>query len=350
MKYQTLGRSGLQVSSIMGGCWAFGGGSYWGAQTQQDVNDIVARSLDLGVNFFDTAELYNNGDSERALGVALEGKRGKAVIGSKFGPTFGYYNDVIAHCEGSLKRLKTDYLDLYMLHWPINYRALLHFGATQEVLENPPHIQETMDALMKLKEQGKIRAIGISNFGVKQMQEALATGAQIDVNEVTYNIMSRAIEADIVPFCQQHGMSVIGSMALAQGLLTGRYASADEVPMNQAHSRHYANERGQGTSRHGGAGVEKEMFAALDELKALAADLHISLPQLALAWTLHKPGITAMLVGSRTIAELEENVQVANLSLPAEAIAEIDRISQPVLNLLGNNPDYYESDANSRIY
>ncbi len=350
MNYETLGKSDLRVSSLMTGCWAFGGGSYWGAQHQSDVNDVVARSLELGINFFDTAELYNDGDSERALGIALKGKRDKAIIGSKFGPTFGYYQDVITHCESSLSRLQTDYLDLYILHWPINYRSLLHFGATEEILAHPPCIEETMDALMQLKKQGKIRAIGISNFGVTQMREALATGAQIDVNEVTYNIMSRAIEADIVPFCKEQGISVIGSMGLAQGLLAGRYQTADEVPMNQAHSRHYANARGKGTSRHGGVGVEKEMFAALEELKMLSISLGISLSQLSLAWALHKPGITAMLVGSRSVAQLEENAKAASIILSQDVVAEVDRISKPVLDLLGNDPDYYESHENSRIY
>lgn len=350
MEYRSLGNSGIQVSPISVGCWSFGGGSYWGAQSQSDVDKVVARALDEGLNFFDTAELYNDGDSERSLGRALSGRRHRAVIGSKIGPDNAYYDALISHCEASLQRLGTDYLDVYMIHWPINERSIRHFSADPEKVKNPPTIQEAMDAMMKLQKDGKVRAIGISNFGPRQMQEALDTGARIDVNEVTYNIVSRAIEADIVPFCLEHNISIVGSMALQQGLLTGKYTSADQIPMNQAHSRHYADARGQGTSRHGGPGAESEIFAVTRELHQIAGECHTTMAQLSIAWTLHKPGITAALVGSRTIAQLEENICASRLQLSDEIVARIDRISQPVLDILGNSPDYYESEANSRIY
>ena len=350
MIYRTLGRSGIKVSPISVGCWSFGGGSYWGQQSQSDVNEVVSRALDEGLNFFDTAELYNGGESERSLGQALAGRRNEAVIGSKTGPDNAYYDTLIAHCEASLRRLGTDHLDLFMIHWPINPRSICHFTSDPEKVKNPPTIQEAMEAMMKLRKDGKIRAIGVSNFGVTQMQEALDTGAQIDVNEVTYNIVSRAIEAEIVPFCLKNQISIVGSMALMQGLLTGKYESADQIPMNQAHSRHFANERGQGTSRHGGPGAEKEIFDAIRQLRPIAEQCGATMGQLAIAWTLHKPGIAAALVGSRTIRQLEENLRAANLSLTPDVVAEIDRISQPVLVLQGSSPDYYESIENSRIY
>lgn len=351
MNYRPLGQSGIEVSPISVGCWSFGGGSYWGAQSQADVNSVVARALDEGLNFFDTAELYNNGDSERSLGIALAGRRDQAVVGSKIGPDNAYYDTVISHCEASLRRLNTDHLDVYMLHWPINERSIRHFAPDHpEKIANPPTIAETMAAMTKLKEDGKIRAIGVSNFGPRQMQEALDTGAQIDVNEVTYNIVSRAIETAIVPFCREHNIAIVGSMALQQGLLTGKYASVDQVPMNQAHSRHFSDARGQGTSRHGSPGAEEEIFAVVRQLAQIAEDCHTTMAQLAIAWTLHKPGIAAALVGSRTIAQLEENLRAARLSLSDETVARIDRLSQPVFDLLGSSPDYYESEANSRIY
>lgn len=350
MKYRELGRSGTKISPIAVGCWAFGGGSYWGAQSQVDVNKVVAHALDNGLNFFDTAEMYNNGDSERSLGIALGKRRREGVIASKIGPDNAYYDRVIAHCEASLKRLGTDYLDVYILHWPLNERSIRHFSTDPQKVINPPVIEDTMAAMMKLKRDGKIRAIGVSNFGALQLQEALKTGAEIDLNEVTYNIFSRAIETSILPFCLENQISIIGSMALQQGLLTGKYQNADEVPMNQAHSRHYANERGQGTSRHGGRGVEKEMFAALANLEEVATTCNTTLPQLAIGWTLHKPGVTAALVGSRTISQLEENIRGAELILSSEVIGQIDDISQPVFDLLGSNADYYESEDNSRIY
>lgn len=350
MEYRALGNSGIRVSTISVGCWSFGGGSYWGPQSQAEVNSVVARALDEGLNFFDTAELYNDGNSERSLGQALAKRRNQAVIGSKIGPDNAYRDTLISHCEASLQRLGTDYLDVYMLHWPINERSIRHFSSDPEKIKNPPTIQEAMDAMMELKKAGKIRAIGISNFGPQQMQDVLDAGAQVDVNEVTYNIVSRAIETEIVPFCMAHNISIVGSMALQQGLLTGKYASADQVPMNQAHSRHYADKRGRGVSRHGGAGAEKEIFAVVQDLRQIASNCHATMAQLSIAWTLHKPGITAALVGNRTIAQLEENIGAAQLKLSPEIVREIDYLSQPVFDILGNSPDYYESEINSRIY
>lgn len=350
MKYRKLGKSGIDVPVVSIGCWTFGGGGYWGEQSQSDVETVVNRAIDEGFNLFDTAELYNNGESEIALGKALGSRRKEALICSKVSPDNGYYDTLIEHCNNSLKRLGTDYLDVYMLHWPINYRAVLHFTSNEFILADPPTIEQTMAAMQELKRQGKIRAIGISNFGPKQMQEALDTGVQIDVNEVTYNIFSRAIEKQIVPFCIENDIAVIGSMALMQGLLTGKYTSPEQVPMNQAHSRHYANSRGLGTSRHGGDGVEKEMFNALEELKKIASDCDTTLSRLAIAWTIHKPGIVSSLVGSRNLKQLEENISSAKLTLSDDVIREIDRISQPVLDDLGDCADYYESLENSRIY
>ena len=139
-------------------------------------------------------------------------------------------------------------------------------------------------------------------------------------------------------------------MALQQGVLTGLYKSADEVPMHQAHSRHFRDERGGGTSRHGEDGAEAEMFDALGHLRRIAKDAGITLPQLAIAWTIARPGVAATLVGSRTVEELDENILAASLTLAPDIITQIDRVSRPVLDKLGNNADYYESAENSRIY
>lgn len=349
MEYRKLGQSGISVPPISVGCWSFGGGAYWGPQDQADVGQVVQRALDEGFGFFDTAELYNNGASEIALGKALGSRRREALICSKVGPDHAFYGTLIEHCDNSLRRLGTDYLDIYMLHWPINARSLMHFTPDRAILDNPPTVDEAMAAMRELKRRGKIRAIGVSNFGPEQMREALATGVPVDVNEVTYNIFSRAIEKKIVPFCMENGIAVIGSMALMQGLLSGKYTAPDRVPMNQAHSRHYAADRGCGTSRHGGAGVEKEMFAALEELRKIAAGCNTTLSALSVAWTLHKPGIVSSLVGCRNLKQLVENISAAKLALSEDIIREIDRISRPVLDALGDSADYYESPENSRI-
>jgi aryl-alcohol dehydrogenase-like predicted oxidoreductase len=332
------------------GCWSFGGGAYWGEQSQRSVDDIVASALEHGVNLFDTAAMYNDGNSEISLGIALKGKRDKAVICSKLGPHVAYRDEMIKQCEMSLKRLQTDYLDCYMIHWPINTIALRHFTSDEGILTHPPTVQEAFEAFDTLKRAGKIRAVGISNFGVRQMEEALETGISVDVNEMPYNIFTRAIEYGILPYCMEKGISVVCSMALQQGILAGAYASAGDVPPNQAHSRHFHYDRGQGTSRHTSTGVENEMFAALGQLREIAASLGISMAQLAIAWLLHRPGVAAVLAGSRTSGELMDNLHALDVSLSAEVIAGIDRISDEIKTKMGDNPDLYESDENRRIF
>ncbi|MDR1814213.1 MAG: aldo/keto reductase [Tannerella sp.] len=348
MKKQKLGKSDIFVSAMTAGCWAFGGGEYWGEQSQKDVDSVVNASLDLGVNTFDTAEMYNNGESERSLGKALKGRRDEAVVISKIGPS--NCHKVREHCIASLERLGMDYLDVYMLHWPINKLAVEHFTSDATIIDAPPTVEEAYAQLDALKKEGLIRSIGMSNFGRKQMEEVVSTGVQVDVNEMSYNIVSRAIEAEIAPYCMDNSISIIGSMGLQQGLLAGIYQTVEDVPPHQAHSRHFSQERGKGTSRHYEAGAEKELFEVVDALRKIADDLHVHIAQLAIAWILKKPFMTSTLVGSRNLNELKMNVKACELELSDETEQLIDRLSQPVLDILGNNPDYYEHSSKSRIY
>jgi aryl-alcohol dehydrogenase-like predicted oxidoreductase len=348
MKKVKLGKSDIEVSAMTVGCWPFGGGEYWGEQSQKDVDNVVHAALDLSVNTFDTAEMYNNGESERSLGIALKGHRDKAVVISKIGPSNCHH--VRKHCVESLQRLGMDYLDVYMLHWPINKLAVEHFTSDKSIIAAPPTIEEAYAQLDELKKEGLIRSIGMSNFGRTQMEEVVRTGVQIDVNEMSYNIVSRAIEAEIAPYCLENSISVIGSMGLQQGLLAGIYKTPDDVPKHQAHSRHYPDFRGGGTSRHGEAGAEKELFEVVDQLRKIADDLHVHIAQLSIAWILKKPFMASTLIGSRNNSELKMNVEACTLEISDETEALIDKISQPVLDILGNNPDYYEHSSKSRIF
>ncbi|MDR1562680.1 MAG: aldo/keto reductase [Dysgonamonadaceae bacterium] len=348
MKIQNLGKSDIKVSAMTVGCWAFGGGEYWGEQSQKDVNDVVDAALDLGVNAFDTAEMYNNGESERSLGKALNGKRDKAVVISKISPS--NCHDVRKHCIESLKRLNMDHIDVYMLHWPINKLAVEHFTSDHNIIAKPPTIEEAYSQLEDLKKEGLIRSIGMSNFGRKQMEEVVNSGVQVDVNEMSYNIVSRAIEAEIAPYCMDNNISIIGSMGLQQGLLAGIYKTVEDVPPHQAHSRHFSQDRGQGTSRHYEAGAEKELFEVVNDLRKIASDINIHIAQLAIAWILKKPFMTSTLVGSRNVEELKTNVVACSIEISDETEQLIDRISKPVLDILGNNPDYYEHSSKSRIF
>lgn len=349
MKTGKIGQE-IEISRIGIGCWSFGGGEYWGDQNQKDVETIVREALDYGVNFFDTARMYNDGESEKSLGAALEGRRHEAVVCSKVSPAKAYYKTLKKECEASLVNLRTDYLDVYMMHWPINAFGIRHFTKDPAIIENPPASSEAFGALSDLKKEGKIRAIGVSNYGVKQMKEALGICPEMIVNEMSYNIISRAIEAEIIPFCNENNISLITSMALMQGILSGRYASIEDIPPNQAHSRHFKNERGQTASRHFEDGAEEEIVEVLKTLAEISAELGISIAQLSIAWIFANESVDCALLGSRSEAELLENIAAADIVLSPDVIAQIDAVSLPVLKKLGNNADYYENSKNSRIY
>jgi aryl-alcohol dehydrogenase-like predicted oxidoreductase len=305
-------------------------------------------ALDMGFNFFDTAEVYNNGESETALGKALAGRRKEAVVASKISPPNAV--NIRKHCLASMKRLGTDYIDIYMLHWPINPLSLKHFTADAEKLDNPPTIADAYHQLEELKKEGLIRCIGMSNYGVKQMEEVLGGGVHPDLNEIAYNIVSRAIEPEIVPFCRKHSIAILGFMALQQGLLSGKYRGPEEVPIHQAHSRHYKQSRGGAESRHGEEGAEEEIFTVVDCLRELAAETGHTPAELSIAWVIHKPFITATLTGCRNLNQFKANITACEITLSADVIRRIDEISLPVLEKLGNSPDYYESREHGRIF
>ena len=343
-------QKGLRLSRIGIGCWAFGGGEYWGNQDQRDVDIVVRMALEKGINVFDTARMYNDGASEVSLGKALKGKRDRAFVISKVSPARAYRKTLKEECEISLKNLGTDYIDLYMMHWPINPLGVKHFTDDPETIAHPPSTEEAFAALSELKKEGKIRSVGVSNFGVKQLTEASAVCSDIAANELSYNIISRAIEAEILPYCLEHRIAVISSMTLQQGVLTGKYKTVEEIPPHQAHSRHFSQERGKGTSRHNENGAEAEVFRTVALLRELSDELGVSAAQLSAAWVLSNPGIACVLIGSRNEKQLEENIKAAVLRLSAETVKKINDASREVLDKLGNNPDYYENSKESRIY
>jgi myo-inositol catabolism protein IolS len=337
METRKCGQSDLVLSVLGIGAWSFGGSEsdYWGSQDEQDVAAVVGGALDAGVKYFDTAEGYNDGRSEASLGRALGKRRHEAIIGSKVSPANCAPDTLRAHCEASLHRLNTDYIDLYMVHWPITDYS----------------VEDAFATLQALQTEGKIRAIGVSNFGVKHLTEALAAvrqvGAVIAADQLYYNLLSRAIEAEIVPLCRRENVGVIGYMPLQQGLLSGKYHTPDEVPPLRTRTRHFRGDRP--LARHGGPGAEAEVFEALDGLRRVADRLGASMADVALAWAMSRPGVTCTLVGIRTPAQLADNLRAASLRLPDDVVAELDTLSEPVLRKLGADPDYWQSAENSRI-
>lgn len=346
MKKRLCKNTGLELSIIGTGCWAFGGGEYWGAQNQKDVNNVVRTSVDLGITYFDTAEVYNEGRSESSLGEAIRGiPRDRLLIGTKVSPSNCYRETLINHCEGSLKRLQTDYIDLYMVHWPLHPHSIRHFTNDIHIIENPPEINDTLETLQVLKQQGKIRNFGVSNFSRNRLENLPIE--EIAVNELPYNLLCRAIEYDILPFCEEKGIGVIGYMALLQGVLADIYTSLDNIPVWQRRTRHF-NSKSTKECRHGEEGVEKETNTALKSIRQVSKESGFSMAEIAIKWVLENSAITCTLVGSRNVDELVANAKAVRNPLSKEIKAELDRITLPVMEKLGNHFDYYENAENDR--
>lgn len=322
MQTKMLGQSSLNVSTYALGCWSFAGGRYWGNQDESLSIATVNAALDAGINFFDTAEAYETGTSERVLGKALRGQRHKAIIATKVAANHLAAADVVAVCEESLRNLQTDTIDLYLIHWP-NWNVPL---------------AETVGALQQLKSQGKIREIGVCNFGVQDLTEMLEL-YPIVTNQLPYNLLWRVIERQILPVCLAHDVGLMCYSPLAQGLLTGRYATASEVPDGLARTRHYSSHRAE--SVHGEAGTEAEVFAALAEIKRIATDLGQPMAAVALAWLRQQPGVATILVGARSPEELQWNLPALDLQLTPDVLQELNRVTEPVKEKLGDNPDMW---------
>ncbi|MEA3407052.1 MAG: aldo/keto reductase [Chloroflexota bacterium] len=331
MEKRTLGDSDFEVSVFGLGCWPLGGGSGWGDQDEKESIATVHAALDHGMTLFDTAEAYNAGRSEEVLGKALEGRRDEALIATKISPSNAEPDTLRAHCEASLERLRTDYIDLYQVHWPIT--------------EYP--VEDAYATLEDLQKEGKIRGIGVSNHGVKQLGEVFDTGVPIVSNQLSYSLLSRAIETGIAPLCREQGIGIIAYMALMQGLLAGVWDSPDEVPPFRARTRHFSGDRPQ--ARHGEEGAEEEMFAALGRIEEIAGDLGVPMAHVALAWVAAKPGVSCVLVGGRKVHQLERNLGAAELELPPDVIAALDEATEKLRLKLGPNADYFQGSGEGRI-
>ncbi len=346
MKKRICKNSELELSVLGTGCWAFGGGEYWGQQNQDDVNEVVRASVDNGINYFDTAEAYNDGRSESSLGKAINGiPRDKILVGTKVSPSNCYKKTLVEHCDASLNRLQTDYIDLYMVHWPIHPHSIRHFTTDIHITENPPEISETLEALRFLKQQGKIRNFGVSNFSSTRLLDLPLE--EIAVNELPYNLLCRAIEFDTLPLCKEKGIGVIGYMALLQGILADIYSSLGDVPVWQRRTRHF-NCKSTEECRHGEEGAEKETNTALYGIRRICKETGFSMAEISIKWILENSAITCTLVGSRNREELEANVKAVSTPLSKEIKAELDRITFPLKEKLGNHFDYYESAENDR--
>jgi aryl-alcohol dehydrogenase-like predicted oxidoreductase len=326
MKYRTLGKTGLKVSAIAMGCWAIAGDANWGEQDERDSIDTIHAAIDAGIDFFDTAEAYGDGYSEILLGKVLKGRREEVVIATKVSRQNLAAEDVEKACERSLKRLQTDYIDLYQIHYP-----------SREI-----PLEESWAALEKLRAQGKIRHLGVSNFGVKDLDSLLLLD-HCETNQLPYSLLWRAIEYAIKDKCIQKGIGILCYSPLAQGLLTGKFDSPEAVSEGRARTRHFSKSRPH--TRHSEDGCETETFEAISEIRNICDELGQPMSVVALSWLLAQEGVTAVLAGARRPHQIEENVKAASTDLLPDVLSSLSAATAQVKEKLGSNPDVYQTDS-----
>jgi myo-inositol catabolism protein IolS len=314
MKLRKLGKTDIEISPIIMGTWQTGKQMWAGIEDRESERAIRA-ALHAGITTFDTAEVYGDGHSETVLGRALGADRSRVVIASKVFSNHLAYPQVVEACERSLKHLGTDYIDLYQIHWPPG-----SFGGP------PVPVEEPLRALEVLKEQGKIRALGVSNFSARQMAEAMSH-SRIESLQPPYSLFWRQVEKEELPYCREQEMTVLAYSSMAQGLLTGKFgpdhqfAKGDHRSANKLFSQpHYGH-----------------VQAALDRLRPLADNAGLSLGQLALAWVIAQPGVCAI-AGARNADQAIQNAAAGAAGLSADTLAEMDRIGRTVTDHLDDDP------------
>ena len=314
MDTRKLGNTDIEITPLIFGTWQ-AGKSGWVGIEDQEVIEAMQAALESGITAFDTAEVYGNGYSEELVGKALGDRREQVILATKVFANHLKADQVIEACENSLKRMQTDVIDLYQIHWPS--------GAFKSDLVP---IGETMGALNQLKDQGKIRAIGVSNFSKAQIEEAISYG-RIDSLQPPYSLFWRGVEAELMPYCVENNITILAYSALAQGLLTGKFGPDHQFPKEDVRSKNKLFQ----------PPLYDKAQDALAKLKPIAERHHTTLGNLALAWLIAQPQTTAI-VGARNVDQAKENAKAAAVSLSADDLAAIDTISRTVTDHLPTDP------------
>jgi aryl-alcohol dehydrogenase-like predicted oxidoreductase len=322
MDYRPLGRTGIEVSSLCLGTMMFGD---WGNQDHDDSVRIIHKALDSGINFVDSADVYSAGESEEIVGKALKGRRDDVVLATKFfmptgtGPNSsgGSRRYIMKAVENSLRRLQTDYIDLYQVHRP---------SATTDV-------EETLGALTDLVHQGKVRSIGSSSYSGSQIVEAQIAARDRNLSRFVteqppYSILVRGIEEDVLPTTQRYGMGTLVYSPLSGGWLTGRWrkdAPGSPTSKNRPAARFDMS-----------SPANQRKLDVVEELALLAEANGMTLIDLAVAFAINHPGVTSAIVGPRTMEQLESQLGGADVTLSTEVLDRIDELVAPGVTL---NPD-----------
>lgn len=285
------------------GCWVFGG-DQWGGQEDESSRSAMQAAWDLGINHWDTASGYGGGRSETLLGAFLGSKRESIYLASKFFPSQQTAEFALQQLDLSLQRLQTDRIDLYYIHWPATGKDL----------------RPVMEGLEQARAQGKIGAIGVSNFSVEQMAQIAEVG-RIDAHQLCYNLFWRWDEQDIIPYCRENGIAVVTYSSIAQGILTGKFPREPQfVEGDQRPKTVFFNPE-----------VWPYVYESVEKLKVLAAECGRSLTHLAILWALAQPGITTVLVGAREGRQMRENAAALEGEVPQATLDAMTAISDETL-------------------
>jgi aryl-alcohol dehydrogenase-like predicted oxidoreductase len=318
MELRSLGTSGVKISPIIMGTWQAGKEMWVGIDDSETIKALRA-AFEAGITTIDTAEYYGHGHSERIIGKALADVRDQVVYATKVFPNHLKYEQVIEACNRSLKNLRTNYIDLYQIHWPAG-----SWGT-----EFVP-IEETMGAMNDLKERGLIRAIGVSNFSRAQLEEAAQYG-RIDSLQPPYSLFWRQVEKDARPYCVENTITVLAYSSMAQGLLTGKFGSNHKFAEGDHRSRNKLFKPDN----------YQRVQQALEKLRPIAEGYGISLGQLALGWLIVQPN-TCAIAGARTAEQVEQNAKAGEILISPSDLEEIDQIGRSVTDHLDNNPVMWE--------
>ena len=313
MNQRQLGKDGPIFSEIGLGTWAIGGPWDWGWGPQNDKDSIktIQKALDLDINWIDTAAVYGLGHAEEIVGKALAGKREEVYIATKCGLVWnnkGHVKNnnrpesIIEEAENSLRRLNTDYIDLYQIHWP-------H--------PNTP-VEDSWEAMLRLKEQGKVRYIGVSNFD-SILLEKCRTICQVNSLQPPYSLLNRDVEEEILPWCKNHEVGVVAYSPMQSGLLTGKFDKSHLAKNDWRHKSPYFKE----------PQLSKNL-AFVEELRPIAEKYGKTVSQFAIAWVLMNPTVTSAIVGARRPQQIEETAGGADFLIEPEDICLIDEISERI--------------------
>ncbi|WP_026736685.1 aldo/keto reductase [Fischerella sp. PCC 9605] len=313
MEKRRLSKSDVKTTPILMGTWQAGKKAWVGIEDTESIKAIRA-AFEAGITTIDTDEVYGDGHSERIVAEALSDVRDRVEYATKVFANHLKYDQVIEACDRSLKNLKTDYIDLYQIHWPSG-------AFNSEIVP----IEETMNALNHLKQQGKIRAIGVSNFSRTQLEEAAKYG-RIDSLQPPYSLFWRQVEKDTMPYCIENNISILAYSPLAQGLLTGKFPPD--------HKFDPQDNRAKNILFQGENFVRAQQ--ALEKLRPIAARHQCSLAQLALAWLIAQPQ-TQAIAGARHPQQATDNAQAAAIQLSQAELQEIDAIGRIVTDHLDDS-------------